>query len=193
MPRWIVEDPSTVYFILGIAALGLGVALWLRQERKYLYGLGAVLALALLVALLDFLIVTDYERMQLHIKDMAGAVERKDADRIFTHVSDQFRLGGATKSDFRRWVSDRIKNGDITELIVWDFERGDISRDKREAKILFLVKGRGPQLERDKFLLCIATFTLDADGEWRLSTFELRDPIKDPAKADKMPIPYLNQ
>src|SRR5262245_48630629 len=115
MPLWLVEDPSTVYFLLGIAALVFGVLLWIRQERKWLYGIGVIAVLAALVALLDFLIVTDFERMQLNVKEMSGAVAKKDVDRIFSHISDRFQMAGRDKKGFRGWVQDRIKNGDVTE------------------------------------------------------------------------------
>ena len=148
--------------------------------------------LAALVVLLDFLVVTDFEQLQLDVKDMAGSVAKKDVDRIFTHISDRFQMGGRDKKFFRAWVQDRIKNGEVTELVVWDFERGDISREKKAAKVMFLVKGRGPQLN-DQFFRVAATFVLEGDGQWRMTTFDLMDPIKDPAKGEKVPIPHLTQ
>ena len=189
MPRWIVEDPSTVYFLLGIAALVFGVLLWIRQERKWLYGLGAVAVLAALVALLDYLIVTDFERMQLHVKDMAGAVATKDVDRIFSHISPDFRKGGADKKLFRGLVQQAIKSGEVTELAVWEFERGDFAPDNKHAKVLFLVKGRGPHLGQKEYLRCVATFVLEPDGQWRMTTYELTDPIT--AKGEPIDIPGL--
>ena len=165
MPLWLVEDPSTVYFVLGIAALAFAVLLWIRQERRWLNALVAVAALAALVALLDHFIVTDFERIRLDVKDMADSVAKKDTDRVFTHISDRFRLGtgGGDKKFFRGWVQDRIKGGEVTELVVWDFQRGDISTEKKEGKVLFLVKGRGPQLN-DQYFRVVATFVLEGDG-----------------------------
>src|SRR6202011_5814490 len=133
---------------------------------------------------LDYLIVTDYERMVLHINDMADSVAKKDSDRIFTHISDKFQLGSATKKDLRRWVDDTIKKGDVTGLTVWDFQRGDISPEKRVGKINFMVKGRGPQVDEGKFFSCVATFALEPDGEWRMTTFDLGNPINKSEKID---------
>jgi hypothetical protein len=188
MPLWLVEDPSTVYFILGLVALGCAVGFWLRQERKYLTGLGIALVLVGLVALLDFLVVTDFERMKMHVEEMAKSVAKKDTDRICSHISDRFRVGVGDKTTFRRLIDNWMKKGEVTELIVWEFERSDISREKKQGKITFLVKGRGPHLDQ-RYLRCIATFVLEADGKWRLSTFELVDPLKEPGKGDSVPIP----
>jgi hypothetical protein len=191
MPRWLVEDPSTVYFVLGLLGLGFAVGWWLKQdERRFLFGLAGVIVLAVVVALLDRFIVTDYEQMVLDVTEMADSVAKKDGARIFTHISDKFQFAGSDKKTFRGWVDDRIKSGDVTELRVWDFE--SVSGDKREAKVRFLVKGRGNQGESPPYR-CIATFALEPDGRWRMTGFELRDGLKDPDKADKIDIPYLGR
>jgi hypothetical protein len=74
MPLWLTEDPSTVYFLLGLAALGCAVGLWVRQERIYLYGLCGIVGVIALIALIDYLVVTDYERIVLNVKEVAAAV-----------------------------------------------------------------------------------------------------------------------
>ena len=43
MPSWLVEDPTPVYILLAVAAVGLAAAYWNTRKRAYLIGIGAVL------------------------------------------------------------------------------------------------------------------------------------------------------
>jgi hypothetical protein len=195
MPRWLVEDPTTVYFILGLAALGLGVAFWVRQERKYLIGLGIVAALAILVALLDHFIVTDYERMVGHVNDIADAIRKKDSARIVSHVTDTFHYdqqgsGSGARDRFRKVAEPYLLEGGVTDMAVWDFEPGPmpISRADKKAEITFMVKLHGSEAG-DKPFRCVSVFVLEPDGEWRIESFRLYTPEKDPKSKDVFHIP----
>lgn len=189
MPRWLVEAPTFLYLILGLAGIALGAILWVRQERKFAVALVVVAGLIFLVWLLDFLIVTDRERLILHVKEMAGNVRQKDVDRIFSHISDSFHAGISDKKSFRVWVEYTMHSRDVTELKVWDFEPGDVSRIQKIGKLQFLVKGKGDLVREELYFRCQATFVLDPDGQWRLQSFELSDPMKDPGK-DRLPLPF---
>ena len=103
----------------------------------------------------------------------------------------RFRIGGRNKAEFRQWAEGRIRNGDVTSLRVWDFTKGHVDRELGMATIEFLVKGHGAWVRGGEFFRCKATFLLDADGEWRLSGFDLFQPYQDPALASPLDIPQL--
>lgn len=177
MPRWLVEDPTPVYWILGVLAVGLAVGWWVTRQRKYLVGLGAVAALAGLVWLLDFLVVTDSEKIVLAVKDMAAGVETRDTNRIFSHISNDFHLPMWDKKAFREMAEEHIRNGDLNHLSVGDFEPTDVSRAKRKGRMAFSVKPRGRLFSGSEYFLCRADFVLEDDGQWRMVGLEVFNPF----------------
>lgn len=189
MPSWLVEDPTVVYFLLGLAALGLTASWWMTRHRKYAVGAGVAVLLVVLVRLLDYFVVTDQEKIVASIQVMANGVATRDIDGIFAHVSTRFRLQGIDKAGFRRWAEARIRQEDVTSIRVWDFSKGEVDRDRSMATIEFLVKGHGGWVRGGEFFRCKATFLLDPDNEWRLSGFELFQPYQDPGLASPLTIP----
>lgn len=186
---WLVDDPSVVYLILGLAAVGFAAAWWMTKLGKYLIGLGVVVGLAVLVWLLGFLIVTDAKQIRRAIEDMAAGVEAHNLDQIFSHVSDSFRRGSSTKADFRKVVEAFISSGRAQAVTVWDFQPVEISRENGRAVMDFMVKGRGEGLAEGTFFRCRAVFVLDPDGKWRVQTFDLFQPHIDPASHQTVPLP----
>lgn len=190
MPSWLVEDPSYVYLFLGLAAMGLAVWFWITRLGKYAIGLVVVLVLIVVVMLLDHFIVTDRERIVKHVQDMANAVARKDADTIFSHTSDKFELGRLNRKEWRSFVESAIRSGEVKDVRVWEFEPGDLSREKRTTEVTFLAKLSGTGIREGAFYRCVATFVLDDDGQWRMSGFKLYDPMKEINRGNEIIIPF---
>jgi hypothetical protein len=188
MPQWLVQDSSAVYLLLGLAALGLGVGWWVRQERRYALGLGVVLLLMLAVFLFNRFVVTDHEQLVQSVEDMAGSVQTKDVNRIFAHISERFKSGGTDKKAFRSWVEYRITGQDMTHLKVWDFEPGKQTGPNKQS-IYFLVKAQGEAVPGETFFRCEAFFERDPDGKWRMTGFRLMNPQTEPDKAEDIPLP----
>lgn len=190
MPSWLAEDPSVVYLLLGVAALVLAAGWWFRRERKLLIGLGVVALLAGLVWLIHVFVITDGAKMVSSVKDMAAAVAAKDTHRIFEHVSDDFQLSGLRKADFRGLVEHYVGTGQVREILVWDFETRDVSRELRTGKVIFMVKAKGPAVMEEIPNRCEAQFVLDKDDQWRMKTFRLFPPQADPATSQPLEVPW---
>jgi len=202
MPSWLVDDPTEVLLVLALFALALGVFWWVRRgddfgkkKLSWLKGLKArrltrnqccamgltlIGFLALVVVLISLLVVTDPKRIRRAIQEMSDGVKEGNLDKIFSHVSDQFRLMGQSKESYRPTVERYIRNGDLTAISVWDFDEAQVSREKKEATIEFRVKPKGTMTGAELFYLCRATFSLDSDGKWRLKTFVVSEPHVDP-------------
>src|SRR5947207_3402305 len=140
MPTWLTEDPSPVYLILGLVALGLFVAYRVRRQRKFLYGVVGVAVLAGVVWLIDYLVVTDREQIVQNVGVMAAAASRRDLERVFDHVSNDFRHGSLDKAGFRQAAEQAVSRHNVRDIQVWDFEPGEIAPATRTAKIAFKVK-----------------------------------------------------
>jgi hypothetical protein len=190
MSNWLLEDPTTAYVVLGLAGFALGVGWWMQPRRGYLIGLGAVIALIGLLALLNFLVDTDGKRIERKIQAMAAAVASRDVEGVFRHISADFRLRGMDRNEFRRRAEGHINRGDVQTLTIWDYQAREISRENRVATVTFSVKGHGQATSGVEFYNCRAQFVLDADGEWRLRGFDLFLPQVDPMMGQPIELPF---
>ncbi|ADV64106.1 hypothetical protein Isop_3549 [Isosphaera pallida ATCC 43644] len=81
---WIYDDPTWLYVVLAALA-GLALSLtYITQLAKYLYGALVLLLLAGLIALADWWVVTDRERITEAVHDMAEAARQSDAKRLLS-------------------------------------------------------------------------------------------------------------
>jgi hypothetical protein len=183
-----VDDPSVIYLVLGVAALVLAAAWWSRRDRRFLIGIGVVAALFLILFLVSSLVDTDAKRIQRALTAMAEGVNARNADQIFAHISDRFRLGSRGKQEFRPIVERYLKSGEVTRMKYWDFEPHALARDT--ATILFKVKGEGSANFGYEFFNCRAVFVRDPDGRWRLQTFWLYAPQTDPTSEESLTLPF---
>jgi hypothetical protein len=177
MPTWLSEDPTPVILVLGVIALGLLVGYWMTRKRAFLFGLGVAAGLAVLAWLIAFLIVTDNEQIQMNLQAMARGVSARDTEAIFKHVAQDFRIAGTDKAGLKALADRVLHDGELTEVVMWDFDRAEITPSGSSAKITFMVKPKGNRNPQDTFWRCNATFVREADGKWRLKDFELRDPV----------------
>jgi hypothetical protein len=206
----LAENPVTVYAVLGALALLAGVVAWSsrdvriplgssRDRRKaprtvsaLLLGGLAILVLALLaggVWLTDRLVETDEEQIEHAVREMAEGARTRDVDRVFRHVSESFRSRqGNDKERFKDFARQHINHG-IEDVPVWDFHFEDVSRPKRTASVSFLFKVKGVRIGRAQEFSarCEAKFHLDPDGQWRLQSFQLLNPV---TPSDTIPVPF---
>ncbi|HXG11247.1 MAG TPA: hypothetical protein VNK04_15925 [Gemmataceae bacterium] len=211
MPRWLAENPTTVYAILGALALVVLIAAWMNRDRFIpielvrdrrkeprtinALALGGILVallavLAGLVALIDYLVVTDQEQIVRIIEEMADGVRSRDTERVFRHVSESFSARGRGKKEFREFARRYIESGEVTDVVVWEFRfEGEEPRANKLAKVFFYAKARANirGSRQDPFYLVEADFCLDPDGQWRLKWFQFRNPV---AHGEVVPGPY---
>jgi hypothetical protein len=203
MPSWLVDDPTDAYMVLGLLALVLGIIWWFNRGEDFgkkklgwlkgliarrltlnqCCGMGLTLIgfLAVVILALYLFVDTDNKRIRRAIREMSDGVKEDNVDKIFSHISNQFRLVGMTKESFRPVVESHRRNGDVTEVAAWGFEQAKFTEDKKEATIEFMIKPKGSITQG--WFRCVATFVRDPDGQWRLKTFSVFNPQDNPATA----------
>ena len=87
MVHYLSEDPWPLVCILGLVAVGFVIALWFTQQAKYLIRAGITAGLAVLVLAVEQVWVTDNERIEAVVYDLAKAVEASDSDRVISHLA----------------------------------------------------------------------------------------------------------
>ncbi|MGE3807104.1 MAG: hypothetical protein AB7K24_20770 [Gemmataceae bacterium] len=174
MPLWLVEDPSTVYLILALIALGLVATWFFTKLAKYLLAVAVVGLVALGVMLIDYLIVSTHERIENHLVYMAEKAAVPDLDEVFKFVARDFDYGGMNRERFRGHAQGRLHGYKIDEMVLWDFRPEGIKDGV--AIITFNAKVKGDWSRGAEFFFVRAQFVKE-DGDWKMKGFRLYDPM----------------
>jgi len=81
------DDPTFLVGALGIVAAGFLVALRITQQGKFLIWALGTGALALVLLGIDWIWVTDNERIEAVVYDLRRAVRESDVDGVFKHLA----------------------------------------------------------------------------------------------------------
>jgi hypothetical protein len=188
---WLIDDPTVVYLILGAAIFALAVAWWITRKRPYAVGAAVGAGLLPVLWLVSTFIQTDAKQIERNIRDMGSGVEANDLDRVFARIAGDFSVGGMDKSPFRQYAERFLRLHRVTGIVVWDYEPREVSRADRTASVTYKVKVQGIEdAQGVPFYNCQSTFVLEADGQWRLRTFQLLLPTVDPARGEPIPLPF---
>ena len=97
--HYLVEDPTYPLIALGVAALACLVALRTTQQGKFLVWAGGLAGIAALWFVVERLVVTDAERVEAVVYELADAVSRSDADAVAALLAPDvtFGRGGRTQ------------------------------------------------------------------------------------------------
>jgi hypothetical protein len=176
---WLFEGRLTVYALLAVAAIVLGILWWRERKPRYLFGIGVVLALMAVYSVLDWAVETDREQIVRKVREMSAAVHAGNIDALFKDISDQFKSPqGRDMQATRDFARGMIESKQVTEVTVWDFHfNGDIDR-ARPVEVVFQVKPRGSVGVgvEGLFFRCVATFVHEGNGGWRLHGCKLFPP-----------------
>jgi len=171
-----LSDPSfTLCVILGIIVVLLG-GVWLRKRtRGDMLRFACAAGAMLFLVLIDHFIESPREETTRKMRQIALATRAKKLDDAFTHVAESFEYEKITKPQLLEKARQAEKLEFWQGIDVGDFHRADFEKiDDSKVKIGFYVKpagGAGISAENTRY--CWATFFKDADGQYRLKTFDL--------------------
>jgi hypothetical protein len=176
MNNWLADNAALMYMVLGTAAVISGYGWWQTKRGWLLLGSGVTVLLIGVIFLLRTLLPSDAEQIFRIIRNMSAAVKAHDVDSLFAPLSDSFTFRGQNRSRFRSSAEQIMRNRDVTDVQVWGFESEGVSRSERTARISFNVKPKGNWGD-GAFYLCRSEWVLESDGQWRLRTFEVFNPL----------------
>lgn len=90
---YLIEDPTYVLAALGLVAVVLLVALRVTQQGKFLIWAGLAGLVAAAFFGFERYWVTDTERIEAVVHDLAGAIRASDGDRIESHLDGRVTIG----------------------------------------------------------------------------------------------------
>jgi hypothetical protein len=170
---WLVDNATTIYFILGIAALVLVALWWMNRKGKYLAALAIPLALIGLTWLLTLLVVTDKHRLESICQEIAQGIRQRNVELVFKHISSSFHQANQrqmTKDQLRDFAKSHMDRHDAGKVHFSKFSFGEVSREKKTAQVEFWVY-EVSELEGAP-IRCEATFVRE-DDTWRMKGFKL--------------------
>jgi len=181
MPTALSDPSSTLYAILVVIVFVLA-ALWFRSRtRGNLIRLLIAASALLALFVIDRLFESPREEATRKLHEMAEASQQKNWNSMFQNVSDTFKYkdpGGTEmdKESFRKWAKLLETMPEFKGVLVWDFNRADFRPiDNDNFKIGFRAKLKDVPM-RDSWI--VATFHRDPDGEWRMSSFNRYNGVK---------------
>lgn len=86
LTHFVFEDPWGVLGVLAVLTVLSLIALWMTQLTKYLWAAVGLIAFGVAVAGLDWYVVTDREKVEAIVEEMADAVRRSDPDGVIKHL-----------------------------------------------------------------------------------------------------------
>ncbi len=170
MPRWLTEDPSTFVWMCAIAA-ALCFAIFLTRRARGPLIVGFVAAgLALGAVLIDYLVITDREAIELTLGKLEAAFEEEDVDAVLALLADSFRVNGLDRAATERVLRELVRVTEIRRLRIL-VRQLDIAADHRTATVRIeaiadgTYSGNEFSLYRTSWLL---TFVKQQGNRWLL-------------------------
>ena len=176
---------SSISLLLIATALVLAILWYRTRDQRYLQGLGVVVGLFAIYLVYHRLRPEAVaEQMERKIREMAGRVEKRDVEGIFRHVAADFKMGGADRAGMQKYAQDLFDQGHLTSVTVSAFGESEVKDKTATIHFRVLIDGEYAGPAR-----VVATFVLEADGQWRLQSFQ---PFH-PTTQDRIFVPGLPQ
>jgi hypothetical protein len=183
---WLFEGRIEIYSLLSVVAVLLLLVWWRTRKRGVLVAAGVVAALAGVYFVLSLLVETPHAQVTRKLNEMAAGVKARDADAIFKHIAADLRFRGQDRAAFRNYVETALRRGLIGELEVWDFHwpKGG---DEKTLPVEFSAKPKGGVVPDGAYYLVRAKFVREADGQWRLQSFDVYNPAVETSRPIDIP------
>jgi hypothetical protein len=121
------------------------------------------------------------------LQEMAAAVKSQDTERMFQHISSEFRHKDLDRAAFRQYIEKVFRNHEVNELRISE-EKFPSTASKSTCWGSFRAYARGPT--SNEFYRVEAIFVRDLDGQWRLKGFDFFNPFvmtNEPLQLPKLP------
>jgi hypothetical protein len=173
---WLLESPYTIV-ALGVALIfALGAAWTASGRQELLYALAAAIVLLFGALITERLIVTDREKIEATLREIAHDVKNNDHRRIIRHIhSSALSIKQKAQAELPKY---RFTEFRITKINLIDVDR---SADPPSAVVECNVVGGGTfheqGLEMDHVARWVKLHLLrEKDGRWTVADYEHDDP-----------------
>jgi len=175
---WLLEDSLPIIIVSVIGGAILAGALIQTGKQTYLYGLIGWLVACFVMLSVEYVYVTDAERIEATVHEIAAAIRANNPNKVASYVSnDHPNLQALAKLQVRTVKIEAItvkQNLDVSTT-------PESSPPVGIARFNFVVHG---QLKKSQAVggrfaaFCVLQFKKDDDGEWRVIDYQFFDPVK---------------
>lgn len=183
---WLLDRALLINVLLAMLACGLLLRWWATRRGSYLIAASAILGLAAFIFLLTQLIITDRQRLELNVREMANGVLEGNPEAVFKHLASDFTMGNWRRADFIRNAEATIRRRGISDLHLWDFDVEQLSRIDRKAVLAFRV--RAESRWGNVFALCRAHFIFDG-AAWKMRELQAFNAVANTKQPLNIPLP----
>jgi hypothetical protein len=172
MLYWIVDNDLVVQVLLGVMAIGLGMAWWQTRKKFWLIGTGVAVVLMLVVLWLALTVVTDRMQIERNIDGMRTAINAGNAEEAAKFFADEITV--ETNSGLIKLSNKRLQTlakGNMQKYGVKQVETFRVKfeeLDRPNAVVNFVVRADDDPAKTGR---CRMEFTLTPQGKWRVKAF----------------------
>jgi hypothetical protein len=176
MPTALSDPSTTLYAILGVFSLVLGIVALRKQRRTDLinFAIPAVAFLALVI--IDHLYESPREQIVVAVGEMEAGTQNKKLDDVFKHVSDKFQYKFQNVTMDKKGLQEKARQAEsisswegikVNALTRDRFRQLDVDTAEQRFDVQPLrLPGNEYRFE------CVATFKKEGEA-WRLAGFKL--------------------
>ncbi|MHC2066970.1 hypothetical protein ACYFX5_05835 [Bremerella sp. T1] len=173
---WIFEQSLPIIIIAVIGGAILAGTMLQTGKQLFLYLLMGWIALCGLMLALEYVIVTDGERIEGVIYEIAEALEANDAEGVKEHISDdapQLKAEAQRQMGYVQIESVKLKRN--LEVSIMPGSTPIIGVAKLNVKMTGHIRDNDA-FNGDFATFMVLTFQQDPDGQWRVISYQFFDP-----------------
>jgi hypothetical protein len=172
--RLFAEDVWPLIWVIALVELLLVIAMVGTGRGRLLIWIAALPVLAVALLGVEWLWVTDRERVDGIIDQIAEAVRHEDAESLVQHLAPRCRYGGMNRDGIQRTAASLFQTLEIDSLKL-SSRKTQMFRLRKEATAEFLAVIRGKQSNVDFSpypTRWVLTFNQDTNGRWQVAEIQ---------------------
>ncbi len=189
---WINDNATVLYVLLGFLAAIAFFLWWKNRKNEYLYPVGVLLVVLLLVWLCTFLVVSDRQQIRNALDNIEHGIETKNPHLVVENLSKDFAFrasnGPVTKKDVEDYLSGAMEWYGNVSLRFTQFEYNEIDRREKIAKVTFRMVATSDRSQQPFPALCRSEFAFE-NGKWVLKKIAFFKPVANTDQTILIPFP----
>ena len=174
---WITEEPLPILFV-GVLIEGFLLIALLQTARRallYLMIVTGILFGGLL--LVEFVVVTDAEEVEMMLDTMAADLERDDLPALLAHISD-------TAPELQQMARTRLKQVVVSRAAIKGNLQITVRRQKNRSwaiakfNVVIIASDRTGTVEGYRYARYLVVRLRKQGGRWRMTGFEEHHPLR---------------
>jgi hypothetical protein len=175
--NWLFDSPFTILLIAIAAGFLLGVA-WVQTGRNaFLYSIGGVVVVTIVLLIVEYNVKTDGEKVRFLLPVIAADVESNDPQRVAGHiVSSRPEWAARAEAEMSRYRFTDVTIGNIHRVVELPDNQPPAVVVEFNVSVSGSFGGSHGVTGNDFQRFVRLTFWEDHDGQWRIADYEHDEP-----------------